>query len=93
MGAEIFNLKKAKVEELKQKGIESISEKEWSACCKHVMDIEHEFWRRDIAVEEEVDRVIIYVDSNSDVSDLEDTYTALEGNESTNTANESKLFV
>ena len=57
------------------------------------MDIEQEFWRRDIAVEEEVDRVIIYVDSNSDVSDSEDTDTASEGNESTDTAEESKLFV
>ena len=42
-------------------------------------------------MEEEVDRVIIYVDSNSDVSDSEDT--ASEGNESTDTADESKLFV
>ena len=58
-----------------------------------MMDIEQEFWRRDIAVEEEVDRVIIYVDSDSDVSDSEDTDTASEGNESTDTAEESKLFV
>ena len=58
----------------------------------HVMDVEQEFWRRDIAVEEEVVRFIIYVDSDSDVSDSEDT--ASEGNESTDTANESKsVFV
>ena len=93
VGRRNLEFKKAKVETLTQEGIESIGEKEWSACCKHVMDIEQEFWRRDIAVEEEVDRVIIYVDSDSDVSDSEDTDTASEGNESTDTAEESKLFV
>ena len=42
-GAEIFHLKKkTKVEELKQEGVESICEREWSACCKHVMDVEQE---------------------------------------------------
>ena len=55
------------------------------------MDIDQEFWRRDIAVEEEVDRVIIYVDSDSHVNDSE--HTASEGNKSTDTADESKLFV
>ena len=46
-------------------------------------------------MEEEVDRVIIYVDSasDSDVSDSEDTDTASEGNETTDTADESKLFM
>ena len=57
------------------------------------MDIEQEFWSRDIAVEEEVDRVIIYVDSDSHVNDLEDTDRASEGNKSTDTADETKLFV
>ena len=57
------------------------------------MDIDQEFWRRDIAVEEEVDRVIIYVDSDSHVNDSEHTDTASEGNKSTDTADESKLFV
>ena len=93
-GAEIFHLKKkTKVEELKQEGVESICEREWSACCKHVMDVEQEFWKRDIAVEEEVVLFIIYVDSDSNVSDSEEADTASEGNKSTDTANESKLFV
>ena len=62
VGHRDLQFKKAKVEELTQEGIESIGEKEWSAYCKHVIDIEQIFWRIDIAVEEEVDRVIIYVD-------------------------------
>ena len=44
-------------------------------------------------MEEVVDRFIIYVDSDSDVSDSEDADTASEGIESTNTADKSKLFV
>ena len=44
-------------------------------------------------MEEEVDRVIIYVDSDSVVRDSEDTDTASVGNESTDTADESNLFV
>ena len=56
------------------------------------MDIEQEFWRRNIAVEKVVDRVIIYVDSDSEVVDSEEADRASEGIESTNIA-ESKLFV
>ena len=54
VGRQNLQFKKAKVEELKQEGVESIDEREWSACFKHVMDVEQEFWRRDTAVEEEV---------------------------------------
>ena len=46
-----------------------------------------------IAVEEEVNRVIIYVDSDSDVTDSEDSDTASVDNKSMDTADESKLFV
>ena len=49
------------------------------------MAVEQEFWRRDIAVEEEVVWFIIYVESDSDVSNSEDADTAPEGNESTDT--------
>ena len=93
VGCRNLQFKKVKVEELAQESIKSIGEKEWSSCCKHVIDIEQEFWRRDTAVEEEVDRVLIYVAPDSDVSNLEDTDTASEGNELTDTADESKSFV
>ena len=46
-----------------------------------------------MAVEEVIDQVIIYNDSDSDVSDLEDTDTASEGNTLTGTANKLKLFM
>ena len=61
--------------------------------CKHVRKIDQEYWKRDKAVEEEIDRVIIYVDSNSAVSDSEGTDTASEGDESADTADETKLFL
>ena len=93
VGRQNLQFTKTKSEELTQEGIESIGEKEWSACCKHVMDIEQEFWRRGIAVEEELDRVIIYVDPDSDVTDLEDSDTASVDNKLMDTADESKLFV
>ena len=32
-----LRIKQAKVEELAQDGMDCIGEKEWSACCKHVM--------------------------------------------------------
>ena len=57
------------------------------------MDIKQEFWRRCIAVEEVVDRVIIYVDSDSEVVDSEVADRASEGIKSTDTADEWKLFV
>ena len=57
------------------------------------MDIVQDFWRSDIAVEKVVDRVIIYVDSDSEVADSEEADRASEGIESTNIADESKLFV
>ena len=44
-------------------------------------------------MEEEVDIVIISVYSDSDMSDLEGTDTASEGNESTDTAIETTLFM
>ena len=86
VGRQNLQFTKTKSEELTQEGIESIGEKEWSACCKHVMDIEQEFWRRDIAVEEELDRVIIYVDPDSDVTDSEDSDTASVDNKLMDTA-------
>ena len=58
---------------------------EWSS-----RNTERETSRR---TEEEIDRVIIFVDSDSDVSDNEGTDTASEGDESTDTAYETELFL
>ena len=81
-----LHFRKASVETLIDEGIENLGEREWSACCKHVREIE-------TSVEEEIDRVIIFVDYDSDVSDSEGTDPAAEGDESTDTADETQLFL
>ena len=90
VGRRNLHFRKTSVERLIEEGKENIGEREWSACCKHIREIEQEYWKRDIAVEEEIDRAIIFVDS---VSDSEGTDIASEGDESTDTADETKLFL
>ena len=88
-----LHFRKTSVETLIDEGIENIDEREWSACCKHIREMEQECRKRDVAEEEEIDRVIIFVDSDSDVSDNEGTATASEDDKSTDTADETKLFL
>ena len=45
----------------------------WRSCCKHVKDIEKKYWAMDIAVEAEMERLVITVCSSD-----EDTDTASE---------------
>lgn len=92
IGRRNLRFRMADVQSLIQEGVDSIGEKEWSACCSHVEAVELEYRKRDIAVDEEVERVLIYVDSDSDVSD-DSTDTASEGDKSTDSAEESKLFM
>ena len=54
--------------------------------------MEQECRKRDVAEKEKIDRVIIFVDSDSDVSDNEGIATASEGDKSTDTADETTLF-
>ena len=58
-----------------------------------MIDVKQVLWRKDIAVEEKNDQVIIYVDSVSAVSDSEGTGTgtASKGYESNDTADEFTL--
>ena len=88
-----LQFRKTSVEVLIDEGIENVGEREWSACCKHVREIEQEYWKRDVAEEEEIDLVIIFVDSDSDVSDNRGTDTVSEGDESTDTDAETKLLL
>lgn len=48
----------------------AIGAKEWSECCKHVKTIEDGYWQREIAVEREIDRLVIDLGLASD-SDTE----------------------
>ena len=67
---------------------ESISAEDWRSCCRHVKDINVRFWTTDIAVDDQVDRLVITVtssdedtDTASDSYDDERTDTASEGHE------------
>ena len=93
VGRRNLHFRKTGVETLIEEAIENIGEREWSVCYKHIREIEQEYWKREITVEEEIDRVIIFVDSDSDVSDSEDSDPAAEGDESTDTVDETHLFL
>ena len=80
-----FNLGDMKT--LIQEGINRIDANPWSYCCRHVRDREAEYWKADIAVEQEIEKIVIQIDSDSDVSSSEDDNASEEG-ETTDTAGE-----
>ena len=82
-----FNL--TNVKELIEEGIARIGEPEWENCCAHVIQTEREYWKSEIAVEKEVERIIIHIGSDSEVSSDEETDTASEKGETTETASET----
>ena len=80
-----FNL--GDVKTLIQEGIGRIDDNTWSDCCRHVRDRETEYWKADIAVEQEIEKIVIQIDSDSDVSSSEED-NAYEEGETTDTAGE-----
>ena len=82
-----FNL--GDVKTLIQEGIDRIDAKTWSDCCRHVRDREAEKWKSDIAVEQEIERIVKQIDSDSDVSSNEDDNVFKE-KETIDTASESR---
>ena len=77
-----FNL--GDVKTLIQEGIGRIDAKTWCDCCRHVRDRETEYLKADIAVEQ---KIVIQIDSDSDVSSSEED-NAFEEGETTDTAGE-----
>ena len=69
-----FNLaleKKVVKKKLTEGAFESISPEDWASCCRHVKDVEKRFYATGIAVDDQVDRLVIAVTSSD-----EDTNTA-----------------
>ena len=60
------------VKQLLQEGIDRIDAQTWSDCCRHVQDKESEYWKADIAVEDEIEWIMIQIDPDSDVSSDEE---------------------
>ena len=69
-----FNL--GEVKKLIQEGIDRIDAKTWSDCCRHVQDKESEYWKADIAVEDEIERIMVQIGPDSDVSSDEEDSAA-----------------
>ena len=80
-----FNL--GDVKTLIQEGIGRIDANTWSDCCRHVRDRDTEYWKADIAVEQEIEKIVIQIDSDSDVTSSEEGNASEEG-ETTDTAGE-----
>ena len=72
-----FNL--TAIKELIEEGIRGITPGEWAKCVEHVLSIEQVYWRKEIAVEEEHEPVVIDLASDSDYSSDTDTASETEG--------------
>ena len=64
-----LTLKKKDVKKLTEDAFESISPEDWASCCLHVKDVEKRFYATDIAVDDQVDRLVITVTSIDEVTD------------------------
>ena len=72
-----FNL--TAIKELIEEGIRGITPGEWAKCVEHVLSIEQVYWRKEIAVEEEHEPVVIDLSSDSGCSSDTDTASETEG--------------
>ena len=59
------------VKELIEDSFDQITDEKWDKCCQHVEKAEKTYLDKDIAVEDEVEKIIINVNSDSDSSDYD----------------------
>lgn len=60
----------------------------WESCCKHVEDAEQSYWKQDVAIEAEIEKIEFLVSSSDEATD-----TAMEGeNSETDTADETEVL-
>ena len=64
-----LTFKKKHVKKLTEDAFESISPEDWASCCRHVKDVEKQFYATDIAVDDQVDRLVIIVTSSDEDTD------------------------
>ena len=55
-----------------EEAFHQISSEKWFNCCANVESIEAQYWSSDIAVENEIEKIVIYVDSSDNGTDTED---------------------
>ena len=63
--------------------IAAVTEDDWASSCRHVEEVERKYWDADIAVEAEMEKIVIHVtssdedtDTATEFSDYSDTGTA-----------------
>ena len=63
--------------------IAAVTEHDWVSSCRHVEEVERKYWDGDIAVEEEMEKIVIQVtssdedtDTTTECSDYSDTESA-----------------
>ncbi|MCU7801183.1 MAG: transposase [gamma proteobacterium symbiont of Lucinoma myriamae] len=65
--------KMAEVKKLAEEKFSEVGEKEWANCFSHVEDIERDYWKTDLAVENEVENIVISLSSDESDSDSSET--------------------
>ena len=80
-----MTFKMADVVQLTHDAIARVTADDWMKCCRHVVGIEEKYWKSDIAIEEEIEKIVIQVtssdedtDTASECSDYSDTESANE---------------
>ena len=73
MARQNSSFKSSGMMQLIENGLQSVTSDQWKSCCEHVCSVEEKYWANDVAIEEEMERLIITVTSSD-----EDTDTASE---------------
>ena len=55
--------------QLIENGIQSLTSDQWKSCCEHVCSVEEKYWANDVAIEEEMKRLVKTVTSSDEDSD------------------------
>ena len=75
------------IQQLTHDAIAAVIEDDWVSSCRHVEEVERKYWDADIAVEAEMEKIIIQVTSSD-----EDTDTATECSDYSDTESADELY-
>ena len=67
--------------------IAAVTEHDWVSICRHVEEVERKYWDADIAVEEEMEKIVIQVTSSD-----EDTDTTIECSDYSDTESADEVY-
>lgn len=71
-----LSFKFSDVKVLIEEAFSQITAEKWSNCCAHVQSVEKAYWANDIAVEDELEKIVIYIDGSDSGTDTEDELEA-----------------